>query len=44
MQDHAISTTTSHAKAEEAKKLGFSEVVDLSAEGVRRLTVVMGPT
>jgi NADPH2:quinone reductase len=39
---HAISTTTSHAKAEEAKKLGFSEVVDLSAEGlaegVRRLT------
>ena len=39
---HAISTTTSHAKAGEAKKLGFSEVVDLSAEGlaegVRRLT------
>src|SRR3984893_8619442 len=39
---HAISTTTSHAKAAEAKKLGFSEVVDLSeeglAEGVRRLT------
>jgi hypothetical protein len=39
---HAISTTTSHAKATEAKKLGFSEVVDLSAEGlaegVRRLT------
>jgi NADPH2:quinone reductase len=35
---HAISTTTSLAKAGEAKKLGFSEVVDLSAEGVRRLT------
>jgi NADPH:quinone reductase len=39
---HAISTTTSHAKAEEARKLGFSEVVDLSkeglVEGVRRLT------
>jgi NADPH2:quinone reductase len=39
---HAISTTTSHAKAGEAKKLGFSEVVDLLeeglAEGVRRLT------
>src|ERR1700737_3975268 len=38
----AISTTTSHAKAAKAKKLGFSEVVDLSeeglAEGVRRLT------
>jgi NADPH:quinone reductase len=39
---HAVSTTTSHAKAAKAKKLGFSEVVDLSAEGlaegVRRLT------
>jgi NADPH:quinone reductase len=39
---HAISTTTGHVKATEAKKLGFSEVVDLSAEGlaegVRRLT------
>ncbi len=39
---HAISTTTSHVKAGEAKKLGFSEVVDLSAEGmaggVQRLT------
>jgi NADPH2:quinone reductase len=39
---HAISSTTSHAKAVEAEKLGFSEVVDLSAEGlaegVRRLT------
>jgi NADPH:quinone reductase len=29
---HAVSTTTSHAKAAKAKKLGFSEVVDLSAE------------
>jgi NADPH:quinone reductase len=39
---HAISTTTSHAKAEDAKERGFSEVIDLSeeglAEGVRRLT------
>ena len=39
---HAISSTTSRAKAAEAKRLGFSEVVDLSAEGlaegVRRLT------
>jgi NADPH:quinone reductase len=39
---HAISTTTSHAKAAEAEKQGFSEIVDLSAEGlvegVRRLT------
>jgi NADPH2:quinone reductase len=39
---HAISSTTSHAKAVEAERLGFSEVVDLSAEGltegVRRLT------
>jgi NADPH:quinone reductase len=39
---HAISTTTSHAKAEQAKERGFSEVIDLSeeglAEGVRRLT------
>ena len=38
----AISTTTSHAKAEQAKERGFSEVIDLSeeglAEGVRRLT------
>jgi NADPH2:quinone reductase len=31
---HAISSTTSHVKAAEAKKLGFSEVVDLSAEGL----------
>src|SRR4029077_16389603 len=39
---HAISTTPSHAKAEQAKERGFSEVIDLSeerlAEGVRRLT------
>lgn len=39
---HAISTTTSHAKAEEAKEHGFTEVVDLSVEGlvegVRRIT------
>jgi NADPH2:quinone reductase len=39
---HAISSTTSHAKAVEAEKLGFPEVIDLSAEGltegVRRLT------
>jgi NADPH:quinone reductase len=39
---HAISTTTSHAKAEQAKERGFSEVIDLSEEGltggVRRLT------
>ncbi len=39
---HAISTTTSHAKAEQAEKLGFSEVIDLTkeklAEGVRRIT------
>ena len=39
---HAISTTTSHAKAEQARALGFDEVVDLSAgelrEGVHRIT------
>ena len=39
---HAISTTTSHAKAEHAKTLGFDEVIDLSTEklgeGVRRIT------
>jgi NADPH2:quinone reductase len=39
---HAISSTTSHAKAAEAEKLGFFEVVDLSGEGlvegVRRFT------
>jgi len=31
---HSISSTTSHAKAEEAKALGFSEVIDLTAEGL----------
>jgi NADPH2:quinone reductase len=39
---HAISTTTSHAKAEKAKALGFAEVIDTSLEklgdGVRRIT------
>jgi NADPH2:quinone reductase len=39
---HAISTTTSHAKAQQARSLGFDEVIDLSVEklqdGVRRIT------
>src|SRR6201998_3867250 len=39
---HAISSTTSHSKAMEAKALGFSEVIDGSCEtlsdGVRRIT------
>jgi NADPH:quinone reductase len=39
---HAMSTTTSHAKAEQAGNLGFDEVIDLSTsqlgEGVRRIT------
>src|SRR6266436_1768089 len=39
---HAISTTTSHVKAEQAKALGFNEVIDTSLEklgdGVRRIT------
>jgi NADPH:quinone reductase len=39
---HAVSTTTNHAKAEQARALGFKEVVDLSVEklgdGVRRIT------
>jgi NADPH2:quinone reductase len=39
---HAISTTTNHAKAEQARDLGFDEVIDLSEEklsdGVRRIT------
>src|ERR1700722_14067330 len=39
---HAISTTTNHAKAEQAKALGFDEVIDTSLEklgdGVRRIT------
>ncbi|MBA1142295.1 quinone oxidoreductase family protein [Mesorhizobium neociceri] len=39
---HSISSTTSHAKAKEAKALGFSEVIDLTdeglADGVKRLS------
>jgi NADPH:quinone reductase len=39
---HAISTTTNHAKAEQAHALGFKEVIDVSVEklgdGVRRIT------
>jgi len=39
---HAISSTTNHAKAEQAKALGFNEVIDTSIEklgdGVRRIT------
>src|SRR5207237_1458763 len=39
---HAISSTTNHKKAEQAKVLGFEEVIDLSGEtligGVRRIT------
>src|SRR5271163_231696 len=39
---HAISSTTNHAKAEQAKALGFNEVIDTSvetlADGVRRVT------
>src|ERR1700674_2510769 len=39
---HAMSTTTNHAKAEQAKALGFHEVIDTSSEklgdGVRRIT------
>jgi NADPH:quinone reductase len=39
---HSISSTTNHAKAEQAKALGFSEVIDTSFEklgdGVRRIT------
>ena len=44
---HAISSTTNHGKAEEAKALGFNEVVDVSVEklgdGVRRITGGYGP-
>jgi NADPH2:quinone reductase len=40
--EHAISSTTNHAKAEQAKVLGFDEVIDISLEklgdGVRRIT------
>jgi NADPH2:quinone reductase len=39
---HALSSTTNHAKAEQAKALGFDEVIDTSVEklgdGVRRIT------
>src|SRR5258706_7319489 len=39
---HAISSTTNHAKAEQANALGFNEVIDTSFEklgdGVRRIT------
>src|ERR1700677_4947419 len=39
---HAISSTTNHAKSEQAKGLGFTEVIDTSQEklgdGVRRIT------
>jgi NADPH:quinone reductase len=39
---HAISTTTNRAKAQQARSLGFDEVIDLSVEklgdGVRRIT------
>src|SRR5437870_1655876 len=39
---HAISSTTNHAKAQQANALGFNEVVDTSREklgdGVRRIT------
>jgi NADPH:quinone reductase len=39
---HAISSTTNRAKAEQAKALGFNEVIDTSVEklgdGVRRIT------
>jgi len=39
---HAISSTTNHAKADQAEALGFNEVVDTSLEklgdGVRRIT------
>src|SRR5437016_4145035 len=39
---HAMSSTTNHGKAEQAKALGFNEVIDTSLEklgdGVRRIT------
>src|SRR5260370_22215727 len=39
---HAVSSTTNHTKAEQAKALGFNEVIDTSVEklgdGVRRVT------
>jgi NADPH2:quinone reductase len=40
--EHAISSTTNHNKADQAKALGFDEVIDLTREklgdGVRRIT------
>ena len=40
--NHAISSTTNHAKAEQAKAFGFDEVIDTSldklSDGVRRIT------
>ena len=43
---HAISSTTNHAKADQAKTLGFNEVIDTSLEelgdGVRRITYGYG--
>jgi NADPH:quinone reductase len=43
---HAMSSTTNHAKAEQAKALGFNEVIDMSLEklgdGVRRITAGYG--
>ena len=43
---YAISSTTNHKKAEQAKALGFDEVIDLSGEtlraGVRRITAGHG--
>jgi NADPH2:quinone reductase len=43
---HAMSSTTSHAKAGQAKALGFEEVIDTSleklADGVRRVTAGYG--
>src|SRR5882672_1806345 len=43
---HAMSSTTNHAKAEQAKALGFNEVIDTSLEklgdGVRRITAGYG--
>jgi len=43
---HAMSSTTNHAKAEQAKALGFNEVIDTSlerlADGVSRITAGYG--
>jgi NADPH2:quinone reductase len=43
---HAMSSTTNHAKAEQARALGFNEVIDMSLEklgdGVRRITAGYG--